>query len=287
MGSRVRGIISVEIKPFDGLYLELENGLRAGDRGNRGPDPYIQGIALIRKYIEKLRVPGLKHVKKESGEIEFFRKIWPAFYSKLLLYTWLYKFELNRRMLAIDDLAILIEREKRRTAVFFRKHRIFWEYYRSGAALIDPQFTRAYSRGSLFDPLSMLVDPEFATLASYQAAQGLACEEYLEFLQEEGRMGADPGDGPEIPAYEFDGSDAEGQEWLMELFASKVIRKKGGEHLNLSEMNRWFKANFGRGFNKFFDKLNILRNRKIDPLRFLNKRMRATEKWMEEKSGRR
>jgi hypothetical protein len=287
MGSRIRGIISVEVKPFGGLYLELENGLRAGDRGNRGPEPYIQGIALIREYIEKLREPGLKHLKKEAGEIEFFRKVWPAFYAKLLLYTWLYKFELNRRLLATDDWAGLIEREKRRTAAFFRKHRIFWEYYRSGAVLIDQQFTRAYSRGSLFDPLAMLVDPEFATLASYRAAQGLAYEEYLKFLQEEARMEADPGDGLEIPAYDFDGSDAEGQEWLMELFASKLIKKKGGEHLNLSEMNRWFKANFGREFNKLFDKLSVLRNRKIDPLRFLHKRMRAMEQWMDNKNTKR
>src|SRR5580700_10891439 len=84
-----------------------------------------------------------------------------------------------------------------------------------------------------------------------------------------------------------DGTDAEGQEWLMELFASKVIRKKGGEHLNLSELNRWFKYNFGHKFGKLFDKLNILRNRKIDPLRFLHKRMRAMEQWMGTKSGKR
>jgi hypothetical protein len=50
---------------------------------------------------------------------------------------------------------------------------------------------------------------------------------------------------------------------------------------------RWFKYNFGHEFGKLFDKLNILRNRKIDLLRFLHKRMRATEKWMEERNGRR
>jgi hypothetical protein len=93
--------------------------------------------------------------------------------------------------------------------------------------------------------------------------------------------------GLALPEFEFDGTDAEGQEWLMELFASKVIRKKGGGHLNPSELNRWFKYNFGHEFGKLFDKLNILRNRKIDPLRFLHKRMRAAEKWMGEKNGRR
>ena len=88
------------------------------------------------------------------------------------------------------------------------------------------------------------------------------------------------------PDFGFDVTDAEGQDWLMELFASKVIRKPGGDHANLSELNRWFKANFGREFNKLFDKLNILRNRKIDPLKFFNKRLKATERWMGEKNGR-
>ena len=56
--------------------------------------------------------------------------------------------------------------------------------------------------------------------------------------------------------------------------------------ITLSELNRWFKYNFGYEFGKLLDKLNILRNRKIDPLRFLHKRMRAAEKWMDEKNGR-
>lgn len=88
-----------------------------------------------------------------------------------------------------------------------------------------------------------------------------------------------------ILEYVFDGTDAEAQEWLMELYASKLIKKKNGEHLNVSDLNRWFKHNFGREFNKIFDKMNVLRNRKVDPLRFFNKRLRATEQWMRRKNG--
>jgi len=90
-----------------------------------------------------------------------------------------------------------------------------------------------------------------------------------------GRRNTPPAKRPPLP------------EWLMKFFASKVIRKKGGEHLNLSDLNRWFKYNFGHEFSKLFEKLNILSNRKIDPLRFLHKRMRETEQWMEKKNGRR
>jgi hypothetical protein len=290
MATTAKWLLSVGIKPFDELYAELEKALQNVDRRVRsGPEGYLEGIELIRGSIEKLRIPGTKHIRKEAGEVEFFRNVWPPFYARLLLYTWLYKLQLRRSLVSADEWPALIGEEERRAAVFFRKHRSFWQYYRSGSSLIDNQFTRVYSRGRIFDPLALVMDPEFATLASYRAAQGLAYEEYMAYLQAELRIAADqPGDlGPETPAFEFEGTDAEGQEWLMELFASKLIRKKGGEHLNLSELNRWFKYNFGREFNKLFDKMNILRNRKIDPLRFLHKRMRATEKWMGEKSGRR
>jgi hypothetical protein len=74
------------------------------------------------------------------------------------------------------------------------------------------------------------------------AVEGLAFEEYVVLLKGDLRLPDDSlqASGIESPEFDFDGTDAEGQEWLMELFASKVIRKKGGEHLNLSELNRWF-----------------------------------------------
>lgn len=133
----------------------------------------------------------------------------------------------------------------------------------------------------------MIIDQDLATLASCRAAKGLAFEEYLVLLKGDLRIPSElaADTGGQSPEFELDGTDAEGQEWLMELFASKVIRKKGGEHLNLSELNRWFHYNFGKEFKKFFDKMSTLRNRKIDPLRFLHKRMRATEQWVEKKNG--
>ena len=289
MGVTESRIVSGIGKPYDGLYAELDRALKDTDGSLQKVEGYLRGIGIIRDSIEKLRVLGAKHIRKEADEIGFFRNVWPVFYAKLFLYIWLYRIGLRRELVSADEWLAVIGAEESKAETFFRRNLNFWWYYRSGAAVINEQFTRAYSRHRIFDPLAMIIDQDLATLASCRAAKGLAYEEYLVLLKGDLRTPVESmgESGFQSAEFEFDGTDAEGQEWLMELFASKVIRKKGGEHLNLSELNRWFKYNFGHEFGKLFDKLNILRNRKIDPLRFLHKRMRETEQWMEQKNGRR
>jgi RteC protein len=275
------------MKPFDSWYASLEKGLKGLERGRLDPDQSLKGIMLTRDAMDRLRDEAPKYIRNEKEEVWFFRDVWPVFFSKLLLYIWLYRLELRRRWITTDEWVRVIETEEQRADDFFRESQTFWWYYRSKASIIDEQFTRAYGRRRIFDPLAMIIDSQSVTLASYRAAKGLAFEEYLVLLK--GELRTLPDDGARLAVtsvpYEFDGTDAEGQEWLMELFASKVIRSRGGDHLNLSELNRWFKYNFGREFGKFFDKMNILRNRKVDPIRFLHKRMRATEQWMARKNG--
>jgi len=289
MGATGKRIVSGIGKPYDVLYAGLERALKGTGGSLQRAEDCLQGIGVIRDCIEKLRALGVKHIQKEADEITFFRHVWPVFYAKLFLYIWLYRIGMRRELVTPDEWLTVISTEESKAEAFFRRNLDFWWYYRSGASVIDEQFTRAYSRHQIFDPLAMIIDQELATLASCRAAKGLAFEEYLILLKGDLRLPANSlqGSGIELPEFEFDGTDAEGQEWLMELFASKVIRKKGGEHLNLSELNRWFQYNFGKEFKKFFDKMSVLRNRKVDPLRFLHKRMRAMEQWMEGKNGRR
>jgi hypothetical protein len=274
-------------KPYDGLYAEMERALKAVQSSLPTAEDYLRGIAVIRESIDQLRLLATELLRTVTAEIDFFRHVWPVFFGKLYLYIWLHRLCMHRMLVPADGWPAFIKGEEERAESFFRQNVDFWCYYKSGASVIDGQFTRSYSRDCIFEPLALAIDQEHATLASLEAAKGLAFEEYLVCLKGDLRMPAGASVGAENgpPAFEFDGTDAEGQEWLMELFASKVIRRRGGDHLNLSEMNRWFKANFGREFGKFFDKLNVLRNRKIDPLRFLNKRLRATEQWMREKGG--
>jgi len=53
------------------------------------------------------------------------------------------------------------------------------------AQVINEQFTRAYSRGRIFEPLAFVMDQDGATIASYRAPWCLAMEGLREWLQEE------------------------------------------------------------------------------------------------------
>jgi hypothetical protein len=276
MAATVRWIVSVEIKPFDGLYAELEKALQSLDRDGRrgseqplrGQDAYLKGIRLIRESMEKLRVPGAKHIRKEAGEVEFFRSVWPAFYSRLLFYTWLYKLELHRGLIAAECWVPLLEGEERRAAAFFQKHRNFWQFYRSGSTLINEQFTRAYSRGNLFDPLAILIDPEFATLASYRAAQGLAYEAYLGWLRMERASAAAGGD--KGAKFEW----RETRSAAVELIKAQVEAKSifiDGEPATAVQLAADFQDKYNVDLEDFGKLLYASGSRKKDPVPYLTK----------------
>jgi hypothetical protein len=66
-----------------------------------------------------------------------------------------------------------------------RANQNFWQYYRAGSRGLDQQFTRACSRNRILEPLTMIIDQEGATMASYRAAWCLATYNYGEWLKEE------------------------------------------------------------------------------------------------------
>src|SRR5271155_1593662 len=102
------------IKPFDALYADLEKALKLADRSHQGPEKYLRGIELIRERIGKLHAQGAKFIREGDREIQYFRHVWPAFYSRLLLHIRLYDVELNRATMPADDWPAAIGREETR-----------------------------------------------------------------------------------------------------------------------------------------------------------------------------
>jgi RteC protein len=262
-------------KYYEDLYDAMEEQL--GKDVNGAADGYIGALGLIRGRLGEVKARAIKGFGSLDAEIVYFRDVWPKFHGRYFYYLLLNRFALDKNVLPQVALPALIERMEGEAAAFFEQHREFWQDYRNGSPLISRQFTKEYSAASVFDPLWPSLDHQKVTLASYYSARGLAYEAFLGYLRE-------PVLDQEAQ-YEFGGTDAEAREWLMELYANKVIRKKGGGHLNLSEYNRWYGYNFGKEFRKFFDKMSLLRNRKTDPLRFLHKRLRTAEQWMRERNA--
>jgi hypothetical protein len=272
------------VKPFDNLYVDLENALKLADRNHRGPERYLRGLELIRERIGKLRVQGAKFIREGEREIEFFRHVWPAFYSRLLLYIRLHEMELGRLTMPADDWPALIGKEEAKVVEFFRANRDFWRYYYTGARGIDEQFTRAYSRGRIFEPLSLVMDQEGATVASYRAAWCIAMSDYGTWLREQ-RASLTVGGGTAADlGYSFGSTDADLAELLFGLQAAGAIRYQG-QPADISRLQKWAKLALGREVANIYDRGRLLRNRKKEKLAFIKKIANALEKIWDQAEG--
>ena len=272
------------LKPFDTLYAELEKALKGTDRKLQGPERYLHGIGLIREKIGKLRVQGDKVIREKAKEIEYFRQVWPAFYSRLFFYIRLHGIELSRPTVTDQDWPATIRQEEGRVTAFFRANRDFWQYYRSGASLLDEQFTRAYSRNRIFDPLALVMDQEAATLASYKAAWCLAMHSYGEWLAEERTRLSAGSDSAADLGYSWGTSDADLAEWLFGIQAVGAIHYKG-QPADMSRLQKWARLAVGREVANIYDRGRLLRGRKKERLAFTKKLASALEKKWDQAEG--
>jgi hypothetical protein len=272
------------MKPFDALYSELEKGLKSGERSHQGPDKYLHGIELIRERIGRLRVQGAKVIQTDVKEIAFFRDVWPAFHAKLLLYIRLYGMELHRGSVPAGVWPAVVDEEEGRLEAFFRHNRDFWTYYRSGSPVLNEQFTRAYSRGRIFDPLAMVLDPEGATLASYRAALCLAMDGYGQWLKEERALLSAGAVSAADMGYSWGPTDADLAEWLFGLQAVGAIHYKG-QPADISRLQKWARFAVGKEVANIYDRGRVLRNRKKERLAFTRKITSALEKKWDQAEG--
>ena len=266
------------------MYTGIEKALKQIARTNQGPDKYLQGLEVIRESIGKLRLQGAKFMRNESTEVEFFRNVWPGFHAQLLLYIWLYGIELRRGLGPADDWPAILRGEEKRVALFFKAHEKFWLYYRAGSRSLDHQFTRAYNRNRILEPLAMIIDQEGATLASYRAAWCLAMYNYGEWLKEErALLFTGMGSAADL-GYSWVASDADLAEWLFGIQAVGAVQYQG-QPADISRLQKWACLALGRQVANIYDRGRVLRNRKKERLAFTRKIAGALEKKWDRAEG--
>ncbi|HWB91542.1 MAG TPA: RteC domain-containing protein [Puia sp.] len=175
--------MSIDFEAIEQLYADMQAGLaEIGDY----PDTrtgYREQLRGVRDRISELRavVPGdFSSVEEERW---YFREVWPKFYGRYFFFVLRQRFWVEKQSLPSRCWREFIRREEGRAAGFFRRHQRFWVSYRCGTGEGADEFTRGYSGGCLYEPLSIVLDSGAATVASYRAAWGLAFEEYLQWLQ--------------------------------------------------------------------------------------------------------
>jgi RteC protein len=273
-------IIPIMRKPFDGLYASLEKSLNDLDRRLTGADRYSQGIGLIRATIGELPAVSRKFITGRETEVIYHREVWPWFYGKWLLYIWQYRFELDR--LAVESAAIpeLIRREERKAAAFFRSHREFWMYYKSGSQVLDDHFTKTYTQSRVLDPLVLALDQGSATIGSYRAAWGLAMEAYRNWLAEERLRTLLIVFPVENKDYTWGTSDADFVEWLYGVQAAGAVLYKG-KPADISHLVAWAGVVLQKEVVNIYDRFKIIRSRKNERTPFFKRMMVLLEKRMD------
>jgi hypothetical protein len=226
-------------------------------------------ILIVRRSIGGLRA-AVEPFADGDAEVAFFRGVWPVFYGKLFYYLLLHEFEQDRLGIPVAALSELIGRGEREVQQFFRRNRDFWQYYKTGSSLISEQFTRTYSDGCLFDPLCQVVDREWATVASYRAARGLAYEGYGEYLRREKERTANPAAGGGRRRYEW----REGKTAAVEYICAQAEAQSiyiDGKPATAVQLRADHEAKYGQDLKDYDKLLYATDTRKKDQTPYLTK----------------
>ncbi|MDR3712389.1 MAG: RteC domain-containing protein [Puia sp.] len=179
-------------KKFIALYQEMETRTNDILSENPGIPGYVKVLDNIREKILQLKPLSGNMLNTREEEIEFFRDEWPAFYGRLFYFLKLHNFEMERTTRSPRDLEKLISQEEQWIDHFFKGNYEFARYYLSGSPAIDDDFTRVHSLQRTFEELSLVIDPDQTTVASYRAAWCLAYSNYRLFLLGESRALQNP-----------------------------------------------------------------------------------------------
>lgn len=273
------------VKLFLPLLKAVAEERRLADRTALVVETYAGAIITARGRVRQMQALAPKALKSREGEIIYFREIWPAVYGHLFFYHAAHNFLSKRVVVPVENVPALVRSEGRVARDFLQKNWEFWLNYRSRTPVIDEQFMRTYSRGCIYEPLSMVMDTEGATLASYKAAWGLAFTDLLTLLNQGlGKISAVSEEADDLQDFSWACTDADAVEWLYSLHSGSVILHKG-EPADIAHLGRWFKLNFRKEIVNIYDRFKAVRNRKKDRAPFMKRLLGGLEKRMDRAEG--
>jgi DNA-binding CsgD family transcriptional regulator len=122
-----------------------------------------------------------------AEEIQFFKEIWPKFYSFFLYYQKVYAIEINRPVGYMLHEENYLNKELDHLKDFFEEHRFIYQYYRTGDTYLDEKlFTTISTKNQVatftFDPNT---ENGFPTVYSDLFARIIAHDRLQTYLQQE------------------------------------------------------------------------------------------------------
>lgn len=252
-----------------------------------------KGISISRKYLQQLRLcVRNNNFSNKENEIIFFKKHKPYVYSRLKFYAKLYNFLINRPAGTIKSQQIFIDEEIKKLQESNRRNIDFIKYYREDSTVLDEfYFMRGKDKISLVSDTShFYTDAEFSTSHDNAIAKIMAYDLLINHYVQEISYLRELSYG--LPNKLTTLSNGERLGWtasktdLIELIyalqASGAIKSgTAGIKEMASACEDIFELKLGNVYRTFLE----IRERKIDPTKFLDRLKSTLLQRMKETDG--
>ncbi|SRX53871.1 RteC domain-containing protein [Aequorivita sp. CIP111184] len=252
-----------------------------------------KGISISRQYLQKLRVCVRENeFVNPQEEITFFKNHKPYVYSRLKFYAKLYNFLINRPAGTIKSQQLFIDGEIKKLQESNRRHLDFIKYYREGSTILDNfYFLRGKDKISLVSDTShFYTDAEFSTSHDNAVAKIMAYDllvnHYIQELDDlrdlsygKSRKLNTLANGDQLS---WTASKTDLIELIYALQASGAIKSgTAGIKEMASACEDIFELKLGNVYRTFLE----IRERKIDPTKFIDRLKSTLLQRMEETDG--
>ncbi len=252
-----------------------------------------KGISISREYLQKLRLcVRNNNFSNKENEILFFKKLKPYVYSRLKFYAKLYNFLINRPAGTIKSQQIFIDEEINKLQKSNRRNIDFIKYYREESTVLDEfYFVRGKDKISLVSDTShFYTDAEFSTSHDNAIAKIMAYDLLINHYVQELSYLRDLSYGIPNKLNTLANGDRLGWtasktdliELIYALQASGAIKSgTAGIKEMASACEDIFELKLGNVYRTFLE----IRERKIDPTKFIDRLKSTLLQRMEETDG--
>ena len=268
------------METFCKIILDFENELSRMEKvsGNL-PEQMEYAIGHCKITLDRMRELVLAEgFPDRKSEINFFKKIKPAVYSKLFYFQAVFEIESNRQIIAKDGLRKYFQQKLDKIMDYMTQHQVKVQYFRCNFKHLDDKYFVRYDPEI---PLELrdshyLLDENFFTWHDHTFSTIMANEMLIEYIQKEMEKLDNPEseakNRPKFP-FQWTGNKIDLIEMLYALHLSKAVNDGNTKIKDFAEVfSLVFNIDLRKDIYRFF---TDIQKRKIDQTKFLDY-LRAT-----------
>lgn len=236
-------------------------------------DDYLASYEKVIEYVLQ-KLNELKECVLDKGftnqehEIHFFKKIKPLFLSKLIYYNSIYKIEMKKPHGGSDILKEYLSLELSKIKRYFDNNLDFYKYYRTNSKYLDDKY---FVRGNHDIKLSLdtyyfEADQRFSTSHDYKIAKIIAYDLVQIYLEDQ-LHNTNQVDRLTPALLNWTGSKTALTELIYALYSRRVF---DNGNTDIKHIAKYFEAVFNIDLGDFYHTYLELKNRKINPTKFID-----------------